>query len=374
MEQAGIYVHVPFCAAKCGYCDFYSLPFGAETAARYAQAAAHQLAAFAPRRADTVYFGGGTPSLLPPALIAQILDAVRARMAVDDDAEITLELNPETATPEHLAALHALGVNRLSIGVQSCDDAVLRTIGRGHTAAQALGAITMAAAAGFDNLSADIMLGLPGQTTQGLSDTIATLAALPLTHLSAYLLKVDPASDFARRHALPDGDALAERYEQAVARLADAGFAQYEISNFARGGKTSRHNLKYWRCTDYLGIGPAAHMSLDGRRFSFPPDLADYLARFGTAPSVDWRDGLADEGLVTVTDAIIMHLRLNEGLNIDDLYNKYNFELRENTMKFLKKCADEGFAVLEEPIIRLTVRGMLVSNAILAEILRSENL
>lgn len=246
---AGLYLHVPFCRRKCPYCNFYSVPAQPELLTAYTAAVCRNLRhygnAVQPERVDTVYFGGGTPSLLLPAQIAQILETAAEQFALSADAEITLEANPATVTPEQLRELRHAGINRLSLGVQSLSDVQLKRLGRLHTAQEAVETVYAAAEAGFRNLSCDLMLALPEQTADELEQTIFRLVQLPITHVSAYLLKVEQGTPFAVQHVAeccPDDDTAADLYLQAVEQLGAAGFLQYEISNFAKAGFESRHN------------------------------------------------------------------------------------------------------------------------------------
>lgn len=369
MSDCGIYIHIPFCAGKCPYCDFYSRPFTPALGDRYVDALLHQLDSFNRRAAATVYFGGGTPSLLKAADGARVLDAVARRMNLAPDAEITLELNPENASPQYLKDLRSIGINRLSVGVQSTDNTVLQAIGRRHTATQALDTIQAAHDAGFDNISADIMIGLPGDKTETLEKTLADLTALPLTHLSAYMLKLMPDTPFGR-HApanIPDDDSQAALYEFCVDYLNDRGFAQYEISNFAKPGFLSRHNMLYWNCDDYIGLGPAAHSSLDGRRYSFPPDLDRYLNIYQSSPPP--QQALRFEGPVTAADYIMLRLRTTDGLSLSTLYNLYNHVFDQQRLGFLARCQENGLLDFDGETVRLSIKGMLLSNAILAELI-----
>lgn len=371
MAKAGIYIHIPFCARKCAYCDFYSLPYHAGEAKIYVTALINQLRSFPRREADTVYLGGGTPSLLPPREIARLLEAVARHMALETGAEITLELNPETAAPERLAELRHAGINQLSVGLQSADDETLRRLGRRHTAAQAAQAIEQAAAAGFQNISADVMLALPGQTRALLETTLAAVGSLPVSHVSAYLLQLADGTPFGQDPPpdLPDDDAQAALYEQCVAQLDALGFRQYEISNFAKPGCESRHNLKYWRCEDYIGLGPAAHSCWNGRRFRFAPDLPAYLRLYLNTPVPPAEEALLAEGPVTFEDFVMLRLRLSAGLNLDDLYELYKRKLNQRSVSFIVSCSRQNLLSFDGHTVRLTIKGMLVSNAIIAGIL-----
>lgn len=379
MEKTGIYIHVPFCVQKCPYCDFYSVRYDRALAARYTGAVCAQMQTAPRAQVDTIYFGGGTPSLLDPAWIARMLRTAADCFSLDRDCEITLEMNPATCSAEKLAALRAAGVNRLSVGVQSTDDGMLRRIGRLHSRQNALDTIALAAAQGFDNISADLMLALPGERGETLERSILDLCATPVTHLSAYLLKLMPGTPFAAQppRDIPDDDAQAALYERCCALLDRMGFEQYEISNFSRGGKyPSRHNLKYWRCAPYYGFGAAAHSSVGGRLYSFAPDIRQYLAVFeGQNADRLERSGagfcelLDFEINLSAQDYIMLSLRLCEGLDLTELARRFNFRFTPATMEKLRRYAGAGLCEFGETRLRLTRRGMLVSNALLAEIL-----
>nr|MCR5120941.1 radical SAM family heme chaperone HemW [Ruminococcus sp.] len=282
MSAAGIYIHVPFCLRKCPYCDFYSVKFDADTAHKYVDAVCRNIAAFGDRNvtADTVYFGGGTPSLLTPAQVEHTLDTVYKNISLHSP-EITLEANPSSLTPEKLRGYRAAGVNRLSVGFQSADDGQLRFLGRLHDTARAENAVLDAHAAGFDNISCDLILGSEGQDIGSLDRTIDRLLALPISHISAYMLKIEPGTpfdcdDIRRRSA--DEETLCQLYERMCERLSAAGYEHYEISNFARDGRRSRHNMKYWRVEPYIGIGASAHSDFGRVRYFCPPDVSAFIA------------------------------------------------------------------------------------------------
>ena len=269
----GLYLHIPYCFSKCRYCDFYSHPGERGVPDAYVDALLRELHRFAPDaplRPDTVYFGGGTPSLLTPAQAKRL---IRAADPVPG-AEITLEANPETVTEESLQGFRAAGVNRISFGVQSARDSQLRTLGRPHSAKQARAAFAAARHAGFENISGDIMLALPHYTQAEFDETLELIEKGGATHISAYLLKIEPDSAFGKHppEGLPTGDEAADFYLYAVEQLEHHGYRQYEISNFAKPGYEGRHNLIYWDCGDYLGLGPAAHSCMGGKRFCYAPE------------------------------------------------------------------------------------------------------
>ncbi len=356
----GVYLHIPYCEGKCNYCNFYSRGGSHAVPNDYMEALLRELPRFGgctPLRPDTLYFGGGTPSLLRPAQVARLIDAV----APVAGAEITLEANPGTLTAETLRGYRSAGVNRLSVGVQSADDAQLRRLGRPHDAATARQALAMAAAAGFTNISGDLMLALPGETTTDIDNTIALLANGGVTHISAYLLKIEPQTVFGLHppQGLPTEDAAADFYLYAVEKLAQLGFAQYEISNFAKPGFASRHNLIYWDCGDYLGLGPAAYSCMGGRRFHYAPQLTDFLR---PVPP------LVQDGTVDATDYIMLQTRLAKGLSLPTLQQLWGITLAPKQKALLAACEKAGLCHLTNDTLTLTPKGMLVQNSLLTDV------
>lgn len=365
-EPIGIYVHVPFCAGKCPYCDFYSLAADEVTKDAYVAAVLRDFSAISETvTADTLYFGGGTPSLLGGERIAVLTRAAKETFSIPADGEITMEANPGDDLAAVFAAFKAAGGNRVSIGVQATDDATLRALGRRHTAKEAAEAVKTAHDAGIDNVSVDLMLGLEGQTTDAVCAAVETVASWGVPHVSAYLLKIEPGTPFASAPlCLPDEDETATLYLEAVAALERAGFLQYEISNFARPGFESRHNLKYWNGEEYLGFGPAAHSFFAGERRYYERDLSGYLS--GTnAPRLE-EDAAFAAG--SAEEYALLRLRLREGLQEEAFFRKFGRPIpkiwRENAKKLppaLLEISPQG--------IRLSPEGFLVSNAIFAAIL-----
>ena len=369
MRSLGLYLHIPFCRAKCLYCDFYSLPHAEERMDAYASALTRQLAAWSVRAADctadTVYFGGGTPSCLGPDRLCRLLDAVLAHYRVAPDAEITLEANPDSA--QDLSALRRLrsaGFNRLSLGMQSADDAELARIGRIHTHTQTVRAVENARAAGFGELSLDLIYGLPEQTVARWQANLAAAVSLAPEHLSCYGLKVEEGTPlFAQRgrFTLPDDDAQADMYLYAADALARHGYGQYEISNFCRPGHESRHNSRYWALSEYLGFGPGAHSDFGGERFALARDLDAYLAGRSvcserSAPSPRERE----------TERVMLALRTVRGLAASSL--------PPAAVQVLEECRAHGLAVRRGESYALTPRGFLVSNSVIVRLLESMGL
>ncbi len=357
----GVYVHIPFCFQKCNYCDFYSLGCSRSVPQEYVDALLREIAQWKNdahwQRPETVYFGGGTPSLLSSVQLKQLLTALEPL----PEAEITLEANPGTADVERLRDFRAAGANRLSIGVQTASDASLQRLGRIHTAEESCAMLKNAVAAGFENISGDVMLALPEYSLQELRATLDLLCDGGVTHISSYLLKIEPGTPFGKKPPanLPDEDTAAEFYLACVEECAARGFAQYEISNFAKSGFESRHNLCYWNCQDYLGLGPAAHSCVAGKRFYYPADIRAFIA--GTSPEPD--------GECTAEDYIMLQLRLAKGLSLAQLNAQWGRKFTPAQLNFLQKCAQNGLARFDGDCISLTPQGLLVQNSILCKLI-----
>ncbi len=347
----GLYIHVPFCLRKCPYCDFYSVGYDESLAERYARAVIRNIRAYG-GEFDSVYFGGGTPILMADR-IGEILCAV----GFTQNAEITVECNPCEMTEEALETLLDAGVNRLSVGVQSLDNRVLAALGRRHDASTAENAILAAKKAGFGNISADIMLATPRQTADSLKSTLERLAELPLTHISAYMLKIEPNTPFGKdTPELPDEDETADMYLQTVRALSEHGFGQYEISNFAKEGFECRHNLKYWRREEYLGIGAAAHSLYKGRRFYIERGVEDFIS---AERQRELAEGELPDDREIYEERVMLGLRLAEGIS-EELYKPL--------LKGLERIPEKYYGINDERLA-LTAEGFAVSNTIISMLL-----
>jgi oxygen-independent coproporphyrinogen-3 oxidase len=374
MSRAGVYIHIPFCRARCSYCDFATGTYEGALAEHYVGALAREVATFAPEETpaevDTIYFGGGTPSLLTPLQVARLLEAVRLRFRVVADAEVTMEMNPGTVTPQGLRGFGDAGVNRASFGAQTFDDDALRRLGRTHTAEDTRRTLAMLRAAGFTNVSFDLIAGLPHQTLESWSRDLDEALRLSPEHLSLYLLEVHegtPLADQIRRgfwHA-PDPDTAAEMYRILAARTREAGYEQYEISNFCLPGRESRHNMKYWTGAPYYGFGCSAH-SFDGARlrWSNERDARAYVGLIeaaGTAvverTRLDERDASAE--------ALFLGLRLlGRGVNLAEHRSRFHRDVRTDYAEDLARFGDAGLVELEGDVLRLTPAGALLSNEV----------
>ena len=368
--RAGVYVHVPFCSAICNYCNFNRGLYDADLKTRYVDALLREAGTAPPGLpADTIFFGGGTPSLLEPDEIASIIGAVRASVDLDAGAEITLETNPETVDRQKLERFRDAGVNRLSFGVQSFQDGELKRLGRIHSAERARSAVREARAAGFDNVSLDLMMWLPSQTVHSWLANVDELIAAGPDHASLYLLELYPNAplkeDMARAgwSQAPDDDA-AEMYLRAMERLESAGLRQYEISNVARPGRESRHNVKYWRDGEWLAFGCGAHGTRGGVRWKNVSSTEEYIARVtsGAEAVAERRILSAGERL---EDALFTGLRLVEGIDLDHFAGRFGVDVWRKYGAGLQPFVDAGWLMREERRLRLTRAGMLMANEVM---------
>lgn len=380
LKPLGLYVHVPFCRSKCEYCDFYSLGGGLNNDAMdlYLQAILAHIKETSLRVSgyvvDTVYFGGGTPSFFGADGLVRILAEIDRRFQLDPNAEITLEANPDTVTAEGMAKLRRAGFNRVSIGVQTDEDAKLKALGRPHTYKQAQMAVSQARRAGFQNISVDLMFGLPNQTREQWMATLRNVLDLRPDHISCYGLKVEPGTplyEYKDGANLPDDDTQADMYFYAVETLEEMGYGQYEISNFAKPGMECRHNLKYWTGEPYIGFGPSAASDFGGKRFTAEANLDRYIT------------GILEQGtILSQCDPIPLRERAGEYLMLR-LRTSYGIEENEYVQSFLLPFAPleallamyetRGLARKEENgRWRLTAKGFMVSNSILVQLLEAQ--
>lgn len=370
-----LYIHIPFCVRKCAYCDFLSFAGKEACMDRYGEALIRDVRSrggILPLSDDvsvsSVYIGGGTPSLMPEGFYEKLFDEIRKYYALTPDAEITIECNPGTATPARLEEYRRAGINRISFGMQSADDNELRGLGRIHTWKDCTETVSMARKAGFDNVNIDLMMNLPGQTKEQFSKTIAKAIELQPEHISSYSLIIEEGTPFYQRYAdhpelLPDDDSAAETYETAVKLLAEAGYRQYEISNFAKPGRECRHNIGYWRREEYLGIGIGAASLIGDCRFRVMPDLEGYLAELSYEPV----ETLTERDIRNET--VMLGLRMNDGVSIYELSKTFGSDYAARIAGKMDLHVAQGFARKDCDRYGLTVRGMLVSNVIIAELL-----
>ncbi len=368
-KPVGLYVHVPFCVRKCNYCDFCSFPekgIAPEARARYIDTLVSEIIGYESEpkiTVDTVFFGGGTPSLLTPSELEKIFRAIRSSFDLLLDAEITIEANPGTLTRDKLTAYRRLGINRLSIGLQSIHENEQKILGRIHNYADFTEAFGIAREAGFDNIGVDLMYGIPEQTLDSFAETLDAVIALSPEHISAYGLIVEEGTPFFEQAAtlpLPTEDAECDMYRLAIDKLRVGGYSHYEISNYARAGRESRHNLHYWHCDEYIGVGVAAHSYFGGRRYFNPDSLADYTA-CSRIYSEDSGDGEFEYAMLA--------FRLAEGLSLSDFEARFSHSFADGREELISRYTDLGYMRCIDDRLALTDDGMYVSNAILSELL-----
>ena len=348
-----LYIHIPFCKQKCRYCAFHSAAATEPQKEQYYQALLQAIEVAEHRPCATLYFGGGTPALLGAKRLAGLMAKIRQAFGLLPEAEITIELNPESTTPALLHSLKEMGFNRISLGVQSLNDAELTYLGRLHSAQRAKEALAEIFAAGFQNVSADVMFGIPGQTKESLSATLDTLLSHPITHLSAYGLQWEEGTPLGNAPQ-PMEEAAEEALWQLLCQKAkEAGLEHYEISNFAKEGYPSKHNMAYWRRTDYLGLGPAAHSFLKGVRYSAPEDTAAFISNPDPLQNplpIGEQDGYEE--------AVMLGLRTKEGIPLALLPRGFDFNRYRD------------FSYIENDRFILNERGFYLSNAIIQGVLQ----
>lgn len=391
-EDLSLYLHIPFCDIKCAYCDFNSYAGQESLIPAYTAALCRELRLWAPRfgldRVQTVFFGGGTPSLTPLPEMRKILQTLHDAYGVDAGAEISLEANPGTVDTAYLRGLRRLGINRLSLGVQSFDDSELKALDRIHTAAEAVEALSAARTAGFESVNLDLIYGLAGQTFAGWRANVITALSLRPEHLSLYALTVEEGTALftsVKRGATPppDPDLQADMYELAQELLESAGYRQYEISNWAQPGYTCRHNLAYWHNARWLGLGAGAHSSIDGCRFSNALSPQGYIHKveqsspaaqpasgapiFEGMQQVVWNEPV-DE-LMAMSDTAILGLRLTEGLSLEEFRHRHGRDLMSLYRDEIRECLDSRLLHRNEDRLQLTRGALLLANEVFTRLL-----
>lgn len=369
MKNIGLYLHIPFCKSKCPYCDFYSFSGKDAQKDEYTRVLKDKISSSVSTlhssyncKADTLYIGGGTPSVLGAKNLATLVNACNSGF-LTDDAEITVECNPHGLDEDFFKILYDCGVNRISLGLQSAVDSERRILGRLSDRNQVEKAVKAAQKVGFHNITLDVMLGVPNQTEQSLDETLDFCISLGVQHISAYMLKLEENTHFYKnqhKYSFPDDDLTADLYLQMCEALENQGIMQYEISNFAKKGFESRHNLKYWHCEEYLGLGPSAHSFLDGKRFYYDRDFQAFMN--GDSP-ID--DGFGGD----FTEYAMLNLRLVEGLNESKVLECFGHKIPQELYKKSQIFIDNEYMTENNNGLALTRKGFLMSNTILAEIL-----
>ncbi len=365
-DAPGLYIHIPFCASKCPYCDFYSFKADEETKDRYTASIIKNIIIIQEKTKSpfsTVYFGGGTPSLIGSKRLCEIINSIRR----ESNCEVTVECNPsdlcENWNGSDMAALALAGANRISMGMQSAVDEERKKLGRRAGKAEIKKAVSLIKTAGIDNFSLDLMLGVPNQTVDSIKESIAFCAESGAKHVSSYLLKIEQDTPFSKVEKLlnlPDEDECCDMYLAACETLEEYGYKQYEISNFAVPGYESRHNLIYWDCREYVGIGASAHSFFGGKRFYYERDAAAFMN--GAQPVDDGEGGSFEE-------YVMLRLRLTEGLKSELVKARFGFDIPPEMLERARFFEKNSLAKVTEDSISLTPKGFLVSNSIIADLL-----
>ncbi len=376
-KTLGLYFHIPFCINKCLYCDFYSKT-NLEMTKRYVDSLLLHMQDYSDitekYEVDTVFFGGGTPTALHISELAKIIDGIYNCFFIKSDAEFTVEANPASVTLSDLKKLRKKGVNRLSIGLQSTNESELKALGRIHTFDDFLRSYSDARKAGFQNISVDLMYGIPNQSKNSFTETLKKLCDLNPEHISLYNLRIEEGTPFAIKRqtlTLPDEDEESEMYFSAVDYLRQGGWLQYEISNFSKPGKQCLHNLKYWNCLEYIGFGPGAHSYFGGRRFAYRKNIEAYICNSETPGSIS--DILSEDYCISpkerLGEYVMLRMRLTEGVDADEFYSLFGIDFEKMFEKYLSLYVSNGFMKHEGRKYSFTTKGMYVSNYILSAML-----
>lgn len=375
--KLGLYIHIPFCQQKCLYCDFPSYADMDHLFGEYVAALCREISGqggfYADTVVDTVYIGGGTPTVLPDKELVRIINCLKSNFKLTNDIEFSIEANPGTVDNEKLTLINYHGVNRISFGVQSFSDELLRIIGRIHTAAEAAEAIEMASKAGFNNINIDLMYGLPRQTIPALQDSIKTAAVLGVQHLSIYGLKVESGTPFAVFEAngtleLPSDDVDADMYDLATYLAPNYGYQRYEISNYAKKDFASKHNLKYWRYMPYIGFGVSAHSFWNGERTANTRSINEYIKLINTGYSAkDFREKISTD--TAMAEFVFLALRTVSGLHYSDFKNYFNVEFIKKYESIISDLEKRHLIDIGDEEIRLTELGMKYGNIVFAAFL-----
>lgn len=364
-DTLGLYIHIPFCKHKCPYCDFYSTCAGAKEYEDYVAALLEKISFWGSKtnkKIETVYFGGGTPSLLGSEALCRILNRIYHSFSICANAEITVEINPESGKNLDFSGLFSEGFNRLSIGLQTADEQELNLLGRIHSLSDVKQTILHARDAGFENYSLDLMLGIPKQTKNSLSKSIEFCKECGVMHISAYILKIETGTEFYKKAHLmnlPDDDAQADLYLFACEQLEKNGYMQYEISNFSHKGFESKHNMKYWMDEEYIGIGPSAHSFLNGKRFYYGRSIQDFK---DNKYIFDCMGGNEEE-------FIMLNLRLSRGLRFSEFYDRFGKEVSPALLHKATQFEKIGLLNINEQGIQLTREGFLLSNTVISDLI-----
>lgn len=365
-ESLGIYIHIPFCNGKCNYCDFYSFKADEKIKNDYVNILIDKIHYWSEKLkdkyVDTIYFGGGTPSVLGTQRLCNILKTALTSFKIAPEREITLEANPTSASELNFTELKSAGFNRVSLGMQSAVDPELSLLGRRHNKSDVINTVNLIRKSGIENISLDVMMGIPEQTTESLKETLDFCISLNIPHISTYLLTVEPNTVFGKnscKYNFADDDTQAEFYQFTSEHLKQNGYSHYEISNFCKNNSYSRHNMRYWQLKDYLGLGPSAHSLINGNRFYYPRNIEDFK-----------NDNLIEDGAGgTAEEYIMLMLRTKQGINLKEYSERFGKPLENKFWNKVKLYEKHGYIKTDDNSIRLTEKGFLLSNTIIADLI-----
>ena len=370
MKKLGIYIHIPFCTKKCGYCDFYSVKWNEIQEHQYIKSAINEIKGYSALArkfvVDSIYIGGGTPSIISPKNLESIISTIKNIFTVEEDSEISMEANPNSLNAQNLAAYKEIGINRLSIGIQSINYGILKNLGRIHSSNEALQAIDLAKSIGFKNINADVMFNIPGQTIDDINNTINQLIKKDIKHISFYSLKLEQGTPMYTSEKnndiiMPEEDLEREMYYAGRNIMEKHNLLQYEISNFAVKGYECRHNLKYWNQEEYIGIGPSAHSFLGSMRYSNPSNIIECaLCSEEDVFERNVQEFMNKNDLIF--EYIMLRLRLTEGLIFADFTNKFSLNFKEKYAEQIKYLKENNLIEIDDDSVHLTKRGMDISN------------
>ncbi|MGI6777462.1 MAG: radical SAM family heme chaperone HemW [Acetivibrionales bacterium] len=373
----GLYIHIPFCKSKCNYCDFNSFAGKEEIIEPYFKALKKEIIFHSQKlkkySIKTVFFGGGTPSFVDSKYISEVMELIKNVLEIEKDAEISIEANPGTLTPEKLYEYKAAGINRMSIGLQACQNSLLKLMGRIHTLEEFLNNLYQAQSAGFSNINADLIFGFPGQTLIQWRETIDRVTVLNLSHVSAYSLQVEENTPLAAkigsgRLTLPEDELDREMYHYAIDRLNNYGLKQYEISNFARPGLECKHNLIYWKAEEYLGIGAGAHSYFNSKRFNNFYDVDRYILAAGNNKTVTENEQVVDFD-DEMAEFMILGLRLTKGISLNEFKSRFERDVYDVYGKQIETLLEKGLIIVNKDVMQLSPFGMDVANKVFVEFL-----
>lgn len=364
-KNLGLYLHIPFCRSKCPYCDFFSMRANQEEYDNYIKILKENIKYWSSKTdkvVDTIYFGGGTPSVLKAEQIADLIYTIKNSFNCSPEIEISMEANPKSAIDFDFKTAYNAGLNRVSLGVQSSNENELKTLGRIHSPEDVKRAVKNIKDSGIDNISVDLMLGVPGQTVDSLKNSVDFCVSLDVKHISTYILKIEENTIFYKsrdKYNFPDEDLTADLYLFTIEYLAENGFYKYEISNFSKECYECKHNLKYWNLDDYLGLGPAAHSFMDGERFFYDRSIDNFRNN----------EIIKDGEGGTPSEYIMLQMRLSKGLNLKKFKEAFGAMPDKDFFEKIKKYSDLGYIIYDKDIICFTEKGFLVSNNILADLI-----